>query len=310
MNKEVFMKKIILSALLAVSLSSAVSAQEATVTDQAVFLDGKQVEVQGYNIDGSNYFKLRDIAAVLKDTEVGFDVGFNKDTNNITIQRFSKYTPLSSDLTKSDSKEIQIQPAFQQARVDNDKVKYNGYLINGNNYFKLRDLGKNLGFVVDYNEAERKVLIKPEKVEPKDLTSREEVKLVNLTSALSSNTKDLTLDKDSISVYDFTKNTNIIGRTDDGKQHALEIEYLEDENVLLLTPIQLKFKGSLRLTPVVKVEQDGKSETFILKSKNIKLNSLPAGINKDTNFVLTLGYHEGESTFKGLSVINIKGGLK
>ena len=305
------MKKIILSALLAVSLSSVVYAQEASATDQVVLLDGNnKVEVQGYNIDGNNYFKLRDIAAILKDTQVSFDVNFNEDTNDILIKRFSKYEPLPTDLKKSDVKDLEIQPAFQKARVDNEKVKYSGYLINGNNYFKLRDLGKNLGFIVDYNEAERKVLIKSEKIEPKDLTSREEIKLVNLTAAVSSNTKDLTPEKDVISVYDFTNRANIIGRTDNGQQHALEVEYLSEENVLLLTPIQLKFKGSLKITPVVKVEQDGKSEFFVLKSKNIELNNLPAGINKSTNYVLTLGYYEGESTFKGLSVINVKGGLK
>ena len=162
------MKKIILSALLAVSLSSVVYAQEASATDQVVLLDGNKVEVQGYNIDGNNYFKLRDIATILKDTQVSFDVNFNEDTNDILIKRFSKYEPLPTDLKKSDVKDLEIQPAFQKARVDNEKVKYSGYLINGNNYFKLRDLGKNLGFIVDYNEAERKVLIKSEKIEPKD----------------------------------------------------------------------------------------------------------------------------------------------
>lgn len=305
------MKKLFLATMLAVSLSSAVNAQEVSISNQDVYLDNKKVEIQGYNIDGSNYFKLRDVAAVLKDSEVGFNVNFNEDTQGIIIDRFSKYTPLSSDLIKSSSNDIQIQESFQQARVDMDKVKFNGYLINGNNYFKLRDLGKNLGFVVDYNDTDRQVLIKSKKVEPKDLIARESVELVNLTAALSNNTKTYEPAMGDLDIYDFTKNINIVGRTSDGKQHALDIEYLEGDNVLLLTPIQIKYKGSLKITPVVKIEQNGKSETFVLHSKNIELDKIASGINKNEDFVITLGYHEGdESNFKGLSVLNIKGGLK
>lgn len=39
-------------------------------------LNGHNVSIQGYNIEGSTYFKLRDIADIVG----GFDVGFNNDT--------------------------------------------------------------------------------------------------------------------------------------------------------------------------------------------------------------------------------------
>lgn len=41
-----------------------------------VKLNGNDVQIEGYNIDGSTYFKLRDVA----DTVGGFDVGFNNNT--------------------------------------------------------------------------------------------------------------------------------------------------------------------------------------------------------------------------------------
>lgn len=304
------MKKLLLAAILAFCFSGSIYAQEVNLSNQEIYLDGKKVDVEGYNIDGSNYFKLRDVATILKDSSIGFDVNYNEDAQRIIINRFSKYTPLSTDLVKSNSTEIEIQESFQQVRVDSDKVKFSGYLINGNNYFKLRDLGKNLGFPVDYNESERKILITSEKLEPKDLISREEVKLSTLAVAIKNNTKDYTFTNDGLNIYDFIKDITVIGSTSDGKQHALDIEYLEGDNILLLTPIQLKYKGSMKITPVIKVEQGDTSEIFVLNSKIIRLDEITKGIDKNTDFALTLGYYEGEKTFKGLSVLNIKGGLK
>lgn len=304
------MKKFLLTTLLTLTICSSVQAKEASLSNQDVYLDGKKVEVSGYNIDGSNYFKLRDIAAVLKDTSVGFNVDYNDDVKNIIISRYSKYSPLSTDLMKINDNDLSIQESFSQARVDNQKVKYSGYLINGSNYFKLRDLGKTLGFLVDYNEEQRQVLIKSEKIEPKDLIGTENVNLISLTAVLNNNTSDYSGSLSDLDIYDFTNDITIIGRADDSSQHALDIMYVPNDNILLLSPIQIKFKGNLRLTPVLKIEQGEKSETVVLKSKNIELDNLTSGIDKNADLVLTLGYYEGGNNFKGLSVLNVKGGLK
>ena len=48
----------------------------ATENTFPVQLNGKDVAVDGYNIDGSTYFKLRDIANVIG----GFDVDFSDNT--------------------------------------------------------------------------------------------------------------------------------------------------------------------------------------------------------------------------------------
>lgn len=46
--------------------------KEAIPTKQKIFIDGKGVQISGYNIDGKNYFKLRDLAAAL-DIKVYYD---------------------------------------------------------------------------------------------------------------------------------------------------------------------------------------------------------------------------------------------
>lgn len=51
----------------------------ATPNVQRVFVDGKEVDIKGYHIDGNNYFKLRDVGKTL-------DVAVNFDTTDNSIQ--------------------------------------------------------------------------------------------------------------------------------------------------------------------------------------------------------------------------------
>ncbi|MDR2770826.1 MAG: phosphodiester glycosidase family protein [Clostridiales Family XIII bacterium] len=56
-----------------------------TDTSSKIFIDGKEVTLQGYNIEGSNYFKLRDLAAALN-----FDVDYRDQ--QIYIEPENAYT--------------------------------------------------------------------------------------------------------------------------------------------------------------------------------------------------------------------------
>ena len=42
--------------------------------------------------------------------------------------------------------------------LDGEKIALDGYIINGNNYYKLRDIGKAIGFDVDFDNASSTVL--------------------------------------------------------------------------------------------------------------------------------------------------------
>ena len=58
----------------------------AVLSSQPVTVDGKSVQVTVYNIDGSNYFRLRDLAEIL-DVGVWFDEG----ANTVRIESDRKY---------------------------------------------------------------------------------------------------------------------------------------------------------------------------------------------------------------------------
>ena len=130
-------------------------------TTQKVRLDDKDVVIYGYNIDGENYFKLRDVAAVLKDSKVKFGVEYKDGL--VTLTKGADYKVLDTD-----QKEVKAE---SEAMLTNDKVKVGetdltakAFKIDGNNYYRVRDLGKALDFGVDYDEEANTVLLSSEKV--------------------------------------------------------------------------------------------------------------------------------------------------
>lgn len=130
-------------------------------TTQKVRLDDKDVVIYGYNIDGENYFKLRDVAAVLKDSKVKFGVEYKDGL--VTLTKGADYKVLDTD-----QKEVKAE---SEAMLTNDKVKVGetdlaakAFKIDGNNYYRVRDLGKALDFGVDYDEESNTVLLSSEKV--------------------------------------------------------------------------------------------------------------------------------------------------
>src|SRR5699024_9685072 len=50
-----------------------------------VYIDGKEVNFESYNINGSNYFKLRDVAYAMNGTSKQFDVRWNPDISILSM---------------------------------------------------------------------------------------------------------------------------------------------------------------------------------------------------------------------------------
>ena len=97
------MKKYIAGIATGVILSCSVAlAVNYTATENTfpIQLNGENVNVEGYNIDGSTYFKLRDIA----DTVGGFNVDFNNNTIQLSKDGYVYETkPSTNDFVLDDN---------------------------------------------------------------------------------------------------------------------------------------------------------------------------------------------------------------
>lgn len=126
---------------------------------QKVTLNGDPVEIGAYNLLDENYFKLRDLAAVMKDTKAKFNVEFDEDANAINLTPGETYTLIEGDLKPLDTGEVSGVPSPQKVLLNGEEVAITAYNINDNNYYRLRDLGELFRFGVDYDEESDTVLI-------------------------------------------------------------------------------------------------------------------------------------------------------
>ncbi len=134
---------------------------EAIYSSMPVKLNGEKIEnLEIYNLNGNNYFKLRDIALLSKNSKNEFSVDWNSAKKVIEIKKGGKYKVIGQELLgKGDghSKEAVLSKA--RILLDNKFANIKAYSISDNNYYKLRDLSKVLGFEVGYDKKTRTVEI-------------------------------------------------------------------------------------------------------------------------------------------------------
>ncbi|MDR7855952.1 WG repeat-containing protein [Tissierella sp.] len=135
------------------------SKKQAIPTKSQVFVNGKKIDFDAYLIDNNNYFKLRDIAKVLSDTKSQFDVVWDKEKNDITLNLGMPYTMVGSELAKGDGVPRIGLLSKSKIYINGIDVSIAGYVINGNNYFKLRELGHFLKFDVYWDDINKNVQI-------------------------------------------------------------------------------------------------------------------------------------------------------
>ena len=143
---------IILTLLLVCIAAPYASAANVVASPQNLSVDGVDADCDKYNIDGSNYFKLRDLAQLLSKTDSRFSVAFDAQSNAVTIVSGKEYIPVGGELARGQDHSKTAVVSKQSVLIDGKAADgLSVYNIGGNNYFKLRDLGNALGFTVDYD---------------------------------------------------------------------------------------------------------------------------------------------------------------
>ena len=159
MTKRIFATAIA-TAVIATSLPTAGAANALTVVPtrtkgQAVYVGSTRVYPTGYNINDNNYFKLRDVGKL-----AGFGVDWNEDTRTVEIST-TRTAPELTGITDTAVTGATAKPTDQRITVDGQEVSMTAYKIKGNNYVKLRDIGKTINFGVSFNMATKAVSIDP-----------------------------------------------------------------------------------------------------------------------------------------------------
>lgn len=140
---------------------------EAHASSARVSVDGVQAGVSAYNINGNNYFRLRDLAAAFKSTDFAFNVEWDPQNHAFTIA-LGEYMPSAEDVPPL-AQEVSVA---SRAKADMYAKQEDGsliplvcraYLINGNHYIKLRDICAVMGVSVSWDSTSRLINVDTQK---------------------------------------------------------------------------------------------------------------------------------------------------
>lgn len=130
----------------------------AYASTQTVYVDNEKVEFQMYALkdasgNPTNYIKLRDLAYVLNDTAAKFNVTWN---GQINIKTNASYEQNGSEMKTPYSGNQKYSLSEAVTNINNIPAPLEAIVINDNNggsytYYKLRDLGKSIGFYVGWS---------------------------------------------------------------------------------------------------------------------------------------------------------------
>jgi|GEM_PF-5487464 Copper amine oxidase N-terminal domain. len=134
-------------------------ALQAIPTASRVLIDGREVAFNAYNINGNNYFMLRDLAYTLSGTSKQFDVGWDGLNSTIVLTSDKSYTVVGSEMTGKGVDKKTPLPTSSKIVSDGEAISPAGFNIEGNNYFKLRDIGQEFDFGVEWDGANNTIII-------------------------------------------------------------------------------------------------------------------------------------------------------
>ena len=130
----------------------------AYASTQTVYVDNEKVEFQMYalkdaNGNPTNYIKLRDLAYVLNDTAAKFNVTWN---GQINIKTNTSYEQNGSEMKTPYSGNQKYSLSEAVTNINNIPAQLEAIVIKDNQggsytYYKLRDLGKSIGFYVGWS---------------------------------------------------------------------------------------------------------------------------------------------------------------
>jgi hypothetical protein len=125
-----------------------------------VFFNGVETAFDAYNIDGNNFFKLRDIAYMFNGTGSQFDLSWDGVLNAISVMTGRRYTIVGGEMSGRGTRNVTAQSTTAAIFIDGRQISVTAFNINGNNYFRLADLIAPLNFTATYDAGLNAVIMR------------------------------------------------------------------------------------------------------------------------------------------------------
>ena len=157
--------------------SFAGAAETATLSQNKIFVNGVSQNISAYMIEGNNYFKLRDFAAMVNGTEKQFQVEWDQTNQSIRMTSGKPYTSVGGELSGGGAHSQTASVTTSEIYLDGKQIAFTGYSIAGNNYFKLRDMAKRVDIGVEYDDQTGQVQIMTDRSYVKTVDEEQESRM-------------------------------------------------------------------------------------------------------------------------------------
>lgn len=114
-------------------------------------VNGEDVSISGYSVSDSSYYKVRDIAMLLRSTSKKFNVTWDNELGAIQIRTGEDYQVVGGEMTRETAENIQVVENSTPTYVDGRQRAITTYNINGSSYYKIRDIADAVGFDVQWD---------------------------------------------------------------------------------------------------------------------------------------------------------------
>ena len=131
----------------------------AVPTAARVTVNGTAVAFDAYEINGNNYFKLRDLAFSLNGSAKQFGVTWDDAANAIALTSGAAYTAVGGEMASGNAASANAVPTSASIVINGGVVSPTAYEIASNNFFKLRDIGEAFNFGVEWDDANNCIMI-------------------------------------------------------------------------------------------------------------------------------------------------------
>jgi len=123
-----------------------------------LIINGTEMPLPAYLIDDYHYFKLRDVAFLLNETEKQFGVSYDADTGTGILTSGFPYDIEGGELSGVEASRP-YAPSNTVIIINEVLCEFEIYLIDDNNYFRLRDLAELFDFSAVWVGATSTVVI-------------------------------------------------------------------------------------------------------------------------------------------------------
>ena len=131
----------------------------ATLSTANILINGAPASVGGYSVNDTNFFRIRDIAMLLRNTSSKFNVTWDEANQAISITPGEDYAVIGGELVSDVPEKIEVVENDTPIFVNGRQTAITAYNINGSSYFKIRDIADAVGFNIEWDGATQTINI-------------------------------------------------------------------------------------------------------------------------------------------------------